>query len=140
MDRESVRKSFNKFLKMYFNSCKEIYQELDYGELLTGRQFAYLRMIDKHKEVTMSELANLFNLSKPSVTEMIRKFEETNLIEKRRCETDGRVVYIRLTEQGNLLAKTNLLESQRAVEKLFTRLSDEEIQCLTELFEKVGEV
>lgn len=140
MDKEMVRKSFNKFLKMYFNSCKEIYQELDYGELLTGRQFAYLRMIDKHKEVTMSELANLFNLSKPSVTEMIRKFEETGLIEKRRCETDGRVTYISLTEQGNLLAKTNILESQRAVEKLFARLTEEELQTIIALFEKAGEV
>ncbi len=140
MDKEFVRKSFNKFLKMYFNSCKEIYQELDYGELLTGRQFAYLRMIDKHQEVTMSELADLFNLSKPTVTEMIRKFEDANLIQKRRCQSDGRVVYISLTEQGKLLANTNLLESQRAVEKLFLRLSEEEIVLLTQIFDKVGEV
>ena len=140
MDKENVRKSFNKFLKMYFDSCKEVYQELDYGELLTGRQFAYLRMIDKHNEVTMSELADLFQLSKPTITEMIRRFEETGLIEKRRCKNDGRVSFISLTNQGKLLANTNLLESQRAVEKIFIRLDKTEIEVLAKLFDKIGEV
>lgn len=139
MDRETVRNSFNVFLKMYFDSCKEIYAELDNRELITGRQFEYLRMIDKHREVTMGELAELFQLSKPTVTEMAKKFEETGLIERRRCAKDARVTYISLTEKGQMLAKTNVLESQRAVEKIFQRLNEAEIEQLIVLFDKFKE-
>ena len=139
MDRETVRNSFNVFLKMYFDSCKEIYAELDNRELITGRQFEYLRMIDKHREVTMGELAELFQLSKPTVTEMAKKFEETGLIERRRCEKDARVTYISLTEKGQMLAKTNVLESKRAVEKIFQRLTEDEIEQLIVLFNKFKE-
>ena len=139
MDQEKVRISFNKFLKMYFDSCREVYEELDYKEL-TGKQFSYLRKIDKSGEISMGDLAEAFELSKPTVTEMIRKFEDTGLIEKRKCDTDGRVSFISLTPKGKLLANTNELESKRAVEKIFARLSKEEVETLTTLFDKIGQV
>ncbi len=139
MNQEKVRQSFNLFLKMYFDSCREVYKELDYKEL-TGKQFSYLRKIDKSGEITMGDLANAFDLSKPSVTEMIRKFDDTGLIQKRRCDSDGRVHFISLTEKGKLLANTNELESKRAVEKIFARLTPEEIDELTSLFDKIGQV
>ncbi len=139
MDQEKVRISFNKFLKMYFDSCREVYEELDYKEL-TGKQFSYLRKIDKSGEISMGDLAEAFELSKPTVTEMIRKFEDTGLIEKRKCDTDGRVSFISLTPKGKLLANTNELESKRAVEKIFARLSKEEVEALTTLFDKIGQV
>ncbi|MFH5882210.1 MarR family winged helix-turn-helix transcriptional regulator [Liberiplasma polymorphum] len=140
MDKELFRLSFNKFLKMYFDSCKEIYTELDNIELLTDKQFRYLKMIDQKNEVTMGELADLFQLSKPTVTEMIKRFEDTGLINKRKCDTDGRVSYISLTEQGKTLANSNKLESQRAVEKIFAKLTKEELQILQGMFDKIGQV
>jgi DNA-binding MarR family transcriptional regulator len=137
MDKETFRLSFNKMLKLYYDACKEIYQELDNIELLTDKQFKYLKMIDQKKEVTMGELAELFDLSKPTVTEMIKRFEDTNLINKRKCDLDGRVYYISLSDQGKLLANTNKLESARAVEKIFTLLNEEELKTLQTLFDKI---
>lgn len=139
MDQERVRQSFNAFLKMYFNSCREVYEELDYKEL-TGKQFSYLREIDKAGRITMGDLANSFDLSKPTITEMMRKFEEIGFIERTKSQDDGRIYYISLTPKGKLLANTNELESKRAVEKIFARLSPEEIQQLTQLFDKIGKV
>ncbi len=139
MDREDMRLSLNAFLKMYFDSCREIYKELDNIELLTGKQFEHLRLIDKHGEITMGKLAELTGLSKPTVTEMIKRFEETALIEKRRCQADGRVFFIRLTDHGKTLANTNKLESERAVDKIFARLDDDDIAQLKRLFDKFKE-
>ncbi len=135
MDKETMRQSFNKFLKMYFDSCREVYEELDYKEL-TEKQFGYLRKIDDRGEITMGDLAEMFDLSKPTVTEMIRKFDDTGMIEKRRCDSDGRVFFISLTEKGKLLANTNKLESERAVEKIFDRLTEEERHTLKDIFDK----
>ncbi len=139
MDKERVRKSFNLFLKMYFQSCREVYEELDL-EGISDRQFKYLRKIDNQGSVTMTELAEMFNLSKPTVTEVVRRFEEGGLIEKKRCTHDARVFNITLTKRGKLLAKTNILESDRALEKIFATLDADELETLIKLFDKIGKV
>lgn len=139
MDKETMRTSFNAFLKMYFNSCREVYQELDLKEL-TDRQFKYLRAIEKNTSMTMSELADTFDLSKPTITEVVRRFEDSGLIMKKRCSSDGRVTNITLTKRGKLLAKTNVLESDKALEKIYNRLDDAELNLLKKLFDKIGQV
>lgn len=138
MDREVVRKAFNRFLKMYFNSSKEVYEEIDFGEI-TGKQFKYLNIIHKQERATFSELAELFNISKPTLTETINKFLDAKLVEKTRCKSDQRVYYISLTPRGQTLAITNELESKKAVSKIFERLNEDEIKLAVELFNKMGD-
>lgn len=138
MDREVVRKAFNRFLKMYFNSSKEVYEEIDFGEI-TGKQFKYLNIIHKQERATFSELAELFNISKPTLTETINKFLDAKLVKKTRCKSDQRVYYISLTPRGQTLAITNELESKKAVSKIFERLNEDEIKLAVELFNKMGD-
>lgn len=138
MDREEVRKAFNRFLKMYFNSSREVYEEINFKEI-TGKQFKYLKIIREQNKATFSELAKLFNISKPTLTETINKFLNAKLVKKSRCENDQRVYYITLTKRGEILAMTNELESKKAVTKIFDRLNDEEIKMAVELFNKMGD-
>ncbi len=138
MEREEVRKAFNRFLKMYFNSSKEVYEEINFKEI-TGRQFKYLKLIREHEKATFSELATLFNISKPTLTETIQKFLAAKLVKKTQSKTDQRVYYISLTKRGEILAMTNELESKRAVEKIYERLSDDEIKTAVTLFNKMGD-
>ena len=137
MNNEELRLSLNKFLRMYFDSCKEVYDEINAGRI-TGRQFRYLREIHKRKEVTSTELADHFKISKPSINEIINKFEDAKIISKRKSETDKRVTYISLTEIGVKLASSNELESKRAVEKILNTLNEKEILALKNSFDKFG--
>ncbi len=137
MEKEPFRDAFNTFLKLYFDSCKEVYEELDIKGM-TDRQFHYLRVIDKESDMTVSKLAKYFDLSKPTMTEIMHKFERAGFIKKTRCDDDGRVFYITLTKRGKLIAKTNVLESDRAIDKIFETLSAEEIHTLKSLFDKIG--
>ena len=137
MENEELRISFNKFLKMYFDSCKEVYKEIN-ASRITGRQFRYLREIHKRKEATLTELADHFKISKPSMNELINKFEDTKIISKRRSKKDKRVTYIFLTDIGIKLATSNELESKRAVEKMFEKLNEKEILELKNSFDKFG--
>ncbi len=134
-----MREAFNAFLKMYFDSCREVYENLDLKELKEG-QFKYLKALDQAGSLTMSELAAQFNLSKPTVSEIVKKFEDTGVIKRRRCSDDNRVINITLTKRGELLAKTNRLESDLALEKIKSRLSEAEIEQLVKLFNKIGQV
>ena len=137
MNNEELRLSLNKFLKMYFDSCKEVYDEIN-ASRITGRQFRYLREIHKRKEVTSTELANHFKISKPSINEIINKFEDAKIISKRKSETDKRVTYISLTDIGVKLATSNELESKRAVENIIEKLDEKEILELKNSFDKFG--
>lgn len=138
MNNEELRMSLNKFLKMYFDSCKEVYNEIN-ASRITGRQFRYLREIHKRKKTTSTELAEHFEISKPSINEIINKFEVTKIISKKRSDIDKRVTYISLTEVGIKLATSNELESKRAVEKIFSTLNEKEIINLKNSFDKFGD-
>jgi len=138
MEKESVRISMNKFLKMYFDSCSEVYEEINFGRI-TGKQFKYLKVIHKEGEVTLTSLAEALNITKPTMNEFINKFLDAGIVKKRKSSSDRRVSYISLTKVGVVLATSNLLESQRAVKKITEKLSDNEVGLLVELFDKFGD-
>ena len=137
MEKEDVRISLNKFLKMYFSACNEVYEEINFNQI-KGIRFKYLKEIHKRKEVTLTELAEHFSISKPTVNEVINHFMDNGIVMKRKSEEDKRVNYIYLTDIGEVLATTNTLESKRAVDKMFERLSKKDIKTLVKLFDKIG--
>ncbi len=137
MEKEQVRISFNKFLKMYFDACNEVYDEINFNQI-KGIRFKYLKEIYKRKEVTLTELADHFSISKPTVNEVINHFMDNGIVKKRKSETDKRINYIYLTEIGETLASTNMLESKRAVDKMFSVLTPKDIKQLTKIFDKFG--
>ena len=137
MNKEEIRLSFNKFLKMYYNACREVYSEINFDRI-TKIQFKYLKEIKNQEKATLTSLSEHFNISKPTMNEVLAKFEKSGLIEKIKSEEDKRITYIHLTDVGDTLATTNMLESQRAVDKMLEVLSEEEIKTMTELFDKFG--
>jgi DNA-binding MarR family transcriptional regulator len=72
------------------------------------------------------------------VLEVITHFVDNGIVAKRKSKKDKRVKYIYLTEIGEVLASTNTLESQRAVEKMIDILSKKEIKTLVKIFDKFG--
>ncbi len=138
MEKEKIRLALNQFLKMYFLSCREVYEEIGFGRI-TNKQFTYLKDIHSKGEVTLTQLATSFNVSKPTLNELIHKFLDAGIVKKRKSITDKRVSYISLTDIGITLATTNILESQRAVDKMLESLNETEIEALVELFIKFGD-
>ena len=138
MEKEKIRKSLNKFIKMYFDSCAEVYEEINFGRI-TGKQFKYLKEIHSKGEVTQTQLASTFCVSKPTMNEFIHKFLDSGIVKKRKCVEDKRVSYISLTEIGETLATTNILESKRAAEKIISKLNTKEIDALINLFDRFGD-
>lgn len=137
MEKENIRLSLNRFLKMYYLSCREVYDEISFDKI-TSTQFKYLKSIHSSKEVTLTQLANTFCVSKPTMNEFIHKFLDSGIVKKRKSLEDKRVNYISLTDVGVTFATTNILESKRAVEKMIDKLDDDEINSIVSLFDKFG--
>jgi DNA-binding MarR family transcriptional regulator len=137
MDNDIVRHSFNKLLRLYFDSCQEVYEELGLEKKLSSRQFYYLNLINDNIDMTVSKFALLSELKKPTVTEIVNRFEHAGMIQKRHCKSDKRTYFIELTDHGRLLAKTNELESRRVIEKIKTKLSTDEVKSFTSLLDQI---
>jgi DNA-binding MarR family transcriptional regulator len=71
---------------------------------LTPQRHLLLLMIkgapDGSERSTVTELSERLQLAQSTVTELVRRAEDAGLIEREQSESDGRVVYLRLTSEG----------------------------------------
>src|SRR5438874_13206174 len=72
---------------------------------LTPQRYTLLMMIkgasDGSEQSTVTELADRMQLAQSTVTELVRRAEETGLVRREQSSADGRVAYLRLTEEGD---------------------------------------
>src|ERR687887_1809353 len=71
---------------------------------LTPQRYLLLLMIkgspDGKEQSTVTELSERLQLAQSTVTELVRRAEETGLIEREQSDADGRVAHLRLTAEG----------------------------------------
>jgi len=72
---------------------------------LTPQRYLLLLMIkgapNGSERSTVTELSDRLQLAQSTVTELVRRAEETGLLKREQSASDGRVVYLQLTEEGN---------------------------------------
>ena len=72
---------------------------------LTPQRYALLLMIkgapDGSGRSTVTELSERLQLAQSTVTELVRRAEETGLVAREQSASDGRVAHLRLTPEGD---------------------------------------
>ncbi|TVQ82496.1 MAG: MarR family transcriptional regulator [Micavibrio sp.] len=81
---------------------------------LTPPQFMILRAISEMGDVAISRIAREVNLTQATVTTIIDKLEDKNIVTRRRSDTDKRIVHAFLTEDGRTTLENapTLLQSE----------------------------
>jgi DNA-binding MarR family transcriptional regulator len=119
------------------NECScTIFSECGLSDL-TVRQIAYLKAIAEQDEVTFSRLAEITHNSKPTITEMINKFVRLECVYREPCPDDGRILYIRLTDKGQKIAKADHHSLRRVIERMMNSLDEDETDLLIGILQKV---
>ncbi len=103
---------------------------------LPAKQAEYLKIIDQHPMLTSSRFAEILQITKPSVTEIVNKLIDLALVLKEQCHRDGRVFYIVLTEKGRKASQIHDLRDHRLAGDLCKNLNSTEIEILTKLIRK----
>jgi len=71
---------------------------------LTPQRHLLLLMIkgapDGSERSTVTDLSERLQLAQSTVTELVRRAEDAGLIEREQSESDGRVIYLHLTPEG----------------------------------------
>ena len=83
-------------------------------------QIHIMYTVQRHGEMTMSQLADVLDVSDSNATGLVDRMEERGFIERDRVPTDRRVVLVRVTEAGAHL----LLEIDALSDEIFRTVLD----------------
>lgn len=133
---EDLCQVFENLIRLKNDCSCNIFSECGLSDM-TVKQIAYLKVIDQHGEITFSRLAEITRNSKPTITEMINRFVRMECVFRERCPDDGRILYIRLTEKGQKIAKAEQAAMQRVIERMINSLDEHELDHLVEILQKV---
>ncbi len=84
----------------------------------------------KDRRRTISELAEVLNITLPSVTVAINKLMKKGYVEKVRGEEDGRIVYVSLTRQGRRIDSAHRYFHESMVRSIICDMTESEMQAL----------
>lgn len=128
--------AYNRLMVIRGDCISKVCDKTDIADM-TVKQINYLMIIDRHDNLTFSQLAEITKITKPSVSDLINKLQGFNCVYKEKCSLDGRVSYIRLTEKGMKIARKETTAVKNLTERIMKSLSNEEIETLIALFNKV---
>lgn len=108
-------------------------------EALSSQEIRVLRTVGRDERCIMSGIAGRIRLSLSSVTGLIDRLVEKNLVCRDRSREDRRVVRVELTDEGREL-HTSVVDSQvRFARGLLKTLNAEEQDALLSLFGKISD-
>ena len=102
---------------------------------ISEQQYNILRILrGAGKAITVNSIKERMIQKSPNSTRLMDKLCDKDLINRVRCESDRRVVYIEISNNGlELLAKLDLAE----LEKYMHSLSEKEVKTLNRLLDKI---
>jgi DNA-binding MarR family transcriptional regulator len=137
MGRDEHLREVLDHLLMMKNECScSIFSECGLSDI-TVKQISYLKVIDEQGDVTFSRLAEITKNSKPTITEMVNKFVRMECVYREPCRSDGRILYIRLTDKGKKIAQAEQAALCRVIERMIDTLDEHELDLLIGVLEKV---
>ncbi len=133
---EHLFELFERLLRLKSECSSRILSECGVPDI-TVRQIAYLKTIDEQGDVTFSRLADITQNSKPTITEMIRKFERMDCVYREPSSEDRRVLYIRLTRKGQRIARADHSSLRQAIGEMMKSFDEAEQEILIRLVKNV---
>lgn len=116
-------------------------------ELPQGVTPAYIQYMDvihklqsKDKQVKISDISDYLGLPRPGVTRTVKEMETKGYLKKIVSESDGRIIYIMITDQGEALSEKYDKDYYSRLSVYLSEISDDEADCMIETIEKFYKV
>ena len=111
----------------------------DHGVPLTWYEVLLILSRAPDGVLAMSDLADSLLLSRSAVTRLVDRMVSAGLVERRRCETDGRITFAAMTPEGSALFREAGRAHLRSVRRLFAdHLTEAEANVMVAAFERVA--
>lgn len=97
-------------------------------------------LLYRKKEVNMTEIADYIHVPLNTATGMIGRMEKNGFVERTRSAEDKRVVLIRFSDKGSRQFQKLMGELFRYGGRIFSEMTEEEMQLFFKMTEKVKKV
>lgn len=124
-------------LSAYMARMEEEAKEQYSFKELTLTQMHYLEMISELENPNLTELAAAMKLTKPTITVLVDKLIEKELVYKVQSDADRRSTHLHLTERGKLINQMHEYAHRRIVEQIEKKIDADEMAQLMALLEKI---
>jgi DNA-binding MarR family transcriptional regulator len=124
-------------LSAYIGRMEEEAKEQYNFKELTLTQMHYLEMISELKNPNLTELSQAMKLTKPTVTVLVDKLIEKELVNKVQSDADRRSTHLHLTERGKLINQMHEYAHRRMAEDIEKKIDADELGQLTALLDKI---
>ncbi len=128
------------FLRAHAAITRELSAQLQREHGLTLNDYEVLLHLS-HAEGQMMrrvDLAARILLTASGITRLLEGLERSGFVGKDTCESDARVSYAKLTDQGSLKLREAAVTHLRGIDELFTaRYSGSELTALAELLSRL---
>lgn len=105
---------------------------------LNPSEFGVLELLYHKGEQPIQNIGKKILLASSSLTYVIDKLESKGLVSRKPCETDRRVIFASITEDGRKLMDEIFPLNEKDIEKIFQALEPSELEQYVELVKKVG--
>ena len=96
-----------------------------------------LAVLYQHKKLTMKEIAQKINRTKPTVTVLVNKLEKLGFIKREKSSEDSRLTYILTTQKGDEFKPVFEKISEDLNKMLYKNLSEQEANLLDSFLKKM---
>jgi MarR family transcriptional regulator, organic hydroperoxide resistance regulator len=104
---------------------------------LTGPQLTVLKLLETFQDLSLSSLSERIRAQNSTVTGIIDRMEREGLVCRERSKSDRRVVYIKLTEKGEKLAREIRVEPLEIFRSALTSLTHSDLRDLLRILMKL---
>ena len=106
---------------------------------LSITEFSVLEVLYHKGKQTIQQIGNSILISSGSMTYVIDKLEQKDLLNRNDCPNDRRVIHVTLTDDGINLMKKIMPKHHELVNYMFGSLNNDDVQILVKLLKKVSE-
>ena len=140
---DEFEKSLNHILVDAFNNILKYEEKSLKKQFTTPVTISEVHLIEavgtkEDDEMTVSKIATLLDISKPTVTVAIQKLESKGYIRKVPCEKDGRRMIVSLTDAGKRVERAHRLFHERMVRNISREFAGDEKEILLKAVTKIS--
>jgi DNA-binding MarR family transcriptional regulator len=136
-------RTFKELASLFFSTRQIIRQKLpseQYADPNSWMRLEALRYIAGSDGPTMREVAGYVRIKPPSMTSLVGHLMRSGFVTKRADLADKRVVRLYPTKRGSRLLENYGKKSARTMRSVFSKLPQRDVEQLTGILRKVGEV
>jgi DNA-binding MarR family transcriptional regulator len=125
-----------------FNKLQEVPYSFDENEKLYLAEIHIIQAIGRKEEETVTGLSSSFGITKGAISQIVGKLTQKGYLIKKRDPTNGKVVFLSLSEKGLLIFKKHEIlhdETDKELCEFLGGISEDEIVLLERVFHGIGE-